>query len=362
MKSDGPAIYLKNSNEATYDYVMEHGWGDGFPVIPPTEARVEEMLRYTDREPTTVLGVLPPGRGEATVFKVAINAVLAGCRPEYLPVVITAIEALARPEFNLYGIQGTTNPVAVAGFVNGPVVSALAFNAGWNCLGQGNRANATVGRAIRLCMVNIGGGRPGDLDRATHGQPAKYSFFFAENESMSPWVPFHVDSGFDASTSTVTVFANTGTLNMLEPSENPEEMLHAFSVTMRCPGTNDYMSRGGPFLLISPEHAEVLHAGGYSKLQIQRALWEQTKIPVRDFSQKSRKYWLEPMWTDLLGELTDDTLIPCGESPDRIKLVVAGGPSIHTVFVPTFGDSMPVTAKIAHRDGSPIAVFGAPVR
>jgi hypothetical protein len=346
MTPESEMIELPDSIDAVYDYVTEQRWGDGFPVIPATPKRVAAMLSASARDPEESLGIMPPGQGSATVLAVAINATMAGCRPEYFPVVTAAIQAMCVPEFNLYGLQATTNPVAVGGFVNGPAVDALGFNATWNCLGQGTRSNATVGRAIRLCMTNIGGGRPGDLDRATHGQPAKYSFFFAENEADSPWPPFHVGAGHDVGDSTVTMFANTGTINMLEATEDPEEMLHAFAVTMRCPGTNDYMSRGGPFLVLAPEHARVLEGNGYSKERVQDLLWEKSKIPARDFSGASRKYWLEPMWTDLLGELHDDTLIPCSESPRGINLVVAGGPSIHTVFVPIFGDSKPQTLPI----------------
>jgi hypothetical protein len=343
---DCAIVELPDSLDAVYEHVEEHGWGDGFPVVPPTPGRVAAMLEGYPRDPDESLGIMPPGRGSATVLKVAINATMAGCRPAYLPVVVAAITAVCRPEFNLYGVQATTNPVAVGGFVNGPVAAALGVNGKWNCLGQGTRSNATIGRAIRLCMTNIGGARPGDLDRATHGQPSKYSFFFAENEADSPWPAFHVDAGFDAAESTVTVFANTGTINILEATEDADEMLRGFATTMRCPGTNDYMSRGGPFLVLSPEHANVLHKDGYTRADVQGALWHASRIPAREFSQASRKYWLEPMWTDLLGPIEDDTLIPCSPSPGGIKLVVAGGPSIHTVFVPIFGDSHPVTVPI----------------
>lgn len=349
-----PEIIVGSSFEDVYEKFLEEGWGDGLPIIPPTEDRVARMLAATDREPDEVVAVVPPGQGEATVLKVAINAVMAGCRPEYFPVVLTAVEAMCRPEFNLLGIQGTTNPVTVAGFVSGPVVKALGFNSGWNCLGQGNRANATVGRAIRLVLINIGGGRPGELDRATHGQPGKYSFFFAENENDSPWEPFHVEQGFPPGTSTVTVIGASGTVNMLEPTDNAEELLRVIALTLRSPAGNDYIFNGEPWLIISPEHAHVLSAGGYNKESIRRVLWENSRIPARDFTKKCLQYWVESAWRPVLGEITDDTLIPIAESPERIRIVVAGGPSIHSVFIPTFGDTRAVTLPITDRHGQPL--------
>jgi hypothetical protein len=357
-----PDVRLPDSLEAVYEHFQTQGWGDGLPVVPPTEARVREMLRYTDHDPDEVIGLVPPGRGEASVLKVAVNAVMAGCRPEYLPVVLAAVRAMCQEPFNLYGIQTTTNPVTVAGFVNGPVVRALGFNAGWNCLGQGNRANATVGRAIRLVLVNIGGGRPGELDRATHGQPGKYSFFFAENEAENPWRPFHVECGFDPNVSTVTVVGASGTLNLLEPTDDADDLLRVFAASMRFPASNDYMFNGEPWLVLCPEHAAVLHRAGYDKEAVRAALWERTRQPFREFSKRAAHYWVTPTWRPLLGELTEDTLIPIADTPERIRIVVAGGPSIHSVYVPTFGDTRAVTVPITGRDGAPWRAFGQPVR
>ena len=176
-------------------FFHERRWSDGMPVIPPTAERVARMLRATRRAPAEIAASIAPAFGTATVERIAINAVLAGCYPEYLPVLIAAAEAVAAPEFNLQSIQTTTNPVTVWLIVNGPIARHLGVNSGINCLGPGAWANATLGRALRLILQNIGGGLPGDMDRATHGQPGKYTFCCAENEEANPWEPLHVERG-----------------------------------------------------------------------------------------------------------------------------------------------------------------------
>lgn len=334
--SDDPVLVLER--------IQKEGWGDGLPVIPPTRDRLDAMLAAVDLPSDEVLGIVPPARAEATVDGVAINAILAGCAPEHLPVVIAATRAMCDERFNLYGMQATTNPVAVAGFVNGPVVDELGFNASWNCLGQGNRSNAAVGRAIRFVLMNLGGGRPGDLDRATHGQPGKYAFFFAENEPENPWSPYHADLGFDPGTSTVTMIGVAGTTNFLECTEEPDDMLSVFARGMQVPAGNDYIFCGQPFVVLSPEHAEVLSR--YSKGEVQEALWERSKLPVSAFSKGVAKYWLRPTWEPILGPLDDDSPIPIAQEPSDVRIVVAGGPSIHTQYLPTFGDTRSVTVPV----------------
>ena len=176
-----------------FDLYYEKGWTDGLPIYPPTEAAVGEMLRYTDRSPQDVVAIIPPKNGAATVEKIAINAVMAGCRPEYLPLLIAAIEAIVRPEYNLYGRQTTTHPGAHLVIINGPIRHELDVNCKHNVFGHGWRANATIGRALRLVLINVAGNKPGVTDMATHGHPGKYSFCMGEDEEGSPWTPFHVD-------------------------------------------------------------------------------------------------------------------------------------------------------------------------
>jgi hypothetical protein len=192
-------IAVSDSLEEISELYYERGWTDGLPIVPPTEDRVARMLSGTIRNAQEVVGEVPPGQGEGTVEKIAINAVMVGCTPDAMPVILAALEAMLEEPFNLYGIQATTHPVAPLLIVNGPIRNKIGINSGYNVFGQGTRANATIGRAIRLILVNLGGGIPGKLDRSTQGQPSKYSFCIAENEEASPWAPLHVERGFDAS-------------------------------------------------------------------------------------------------------------------------------------------------------------------
>ena len=197
--------------EAVNRLYHERRWTDGLPVIPPTVERVARMVESARRPPAEIVASIAPGFGAASIERIAINAVMAGCEPAHLPAVIAAVEAVAAPEFNLQGIQATTNPVAVWIIVNGPAARRLGVNGSFNCLGQGTRANAAIGRALRLVLQNIGGALPGEMDRATHGQPGKYSFCCAENEAANPWEPLHVERGFGRDVSTVTVVGAEGT-------------------------------------------------------------------------------------------------------------------------------------------------------
>ena len=197
----GPAaktFRLEESYAAINRLYQERGWTDGLPIVPPTAEAVAECLRHTDRDPRELIAVLPPRQGEATVERIAVNTVMAGCRPEYLPVVITAIEALADPGFNLDSIQATTHPVAPLMIVNGPIARELGINSGYNAFGQGFAPNLTIGRAVRLVLMNLGGGLPGTGDRSTQGSPAKIAYCVAENEDANPWEPLHVEAGIPA--------------------------------------------------------------------------------------------------------------------------------------------------------------------
>src|SRR5258705_121921 len=196
--------------EDVAEAMFDRGWTDGLPVVAPTEARVLRMLTGTTRAPQDIVAVVPPDLVEATVEKVAINAVMAGCRPEYLPWVIAALEAVCTDEFNIHGVLATTMPVGPVLICNGPGTRAIGMNSGVNVFGQGNRANSTIGRAVQLVVRNIGGGRPGEVDRAAHGNPGKVGFCFAEDETGSPFTSLAVSRGFQADVDTVTVFAGEG--------------------------------------------------------------------------------------------------------------------------------------------------------
>ena len=324
----------------------ERRWADGLPIVPPTSERVQRMLRHTMRPPQEVIATLPPGFGAATAELIAVNAVMAGCDPEYLPLLIAAIEAAAAPEFNLQAIQATTNPAAVWLIVSGPIVQRLGMNAGVNCLGQGNWANATLGRALRLVLQNVGRALPGDMDLATHGQPGKYLFCCPENEAASPWEPLHVEHGYTREQSAVTVVGAEGTVNMNTQAKDANELIQAFALSMPRPTANDYrFGRGGPWIIISPEHAECFRAAGLSKAQVKQRLWNESKMPARLLVPADMRHIQDLRRSDL-GTVTPDTLLAICRAPEDLGIIVAGGPGTHSVYVSSFGVTRAVTREI----------------
>ena len=340
----GLTVQVDDSAEAVNLLFCERQWTDGLPIVPPTAERVDRMMKFTPRAPDDVVGIVAPGFGAATVRRIAINAVMAGCHPEYLPVLIAAVEAVTAPEFNLQAIQVTTNPAAVWLIVNGPVARRLCMNAGVNCLGQGNWANATLGRALRLVMQNIGRAFPGEMDRATQGHPGKYMFCCAENEADSPWEPLHVERGFRAEQSAVTVVGAEGAINMNTHSKSAEEIVRVVAETMPRPPSNDYTLGGDPWVVFCPEHAQILRAAGLSKVDVKRQLWEQSKMVAGRMAavdlQRTRIARLAE-----LGAVMPDTMLPISPSPDRIGILVAGGPGTHSIYIPSFADTSRATTR-----------------
>ncbi|MCY3740068.1 MAG: hypothetical protein OXH00_03510 [Candidatus Poribacteria bacterium] len=252
----------------------ENGWTDGLPVVPPTPERVERMLSGTDRDPDELIAAVPPKWGRATVEKVAINAVMAGCKPAYLPLILTAVEAMISEQFNLHGVQVTTSHVGPMLVVNGPIRKQLEVNDGFNLFGQGWRANATIGRALRLICTNIGGALPGELDRAAFGHAGKYTCCIAEKEEASPWSAMHVDRGFRADDSTVTVFAAAGPQTVNDHGSNTAEgILNTISENIAAPGN----SSGETLLVIGVEHAKTISEDGFSKADIRRYIADTTQ-------------------------------------------------------------------------------------
>jgi hypothetical protein len=326
-------------------FFMKRRWGDGLVIAPPTQEAVQRMLRHTKRAPDEVVATVAPGMGAATVEYIAINAVMAGCYPEYLPVLIAAAQAVATPQFHLQAIQATTNPAAVWLIVNGPIAKWLEVNSGSNCLGQGTWANAALGRGLRLILQNIGRALPGEMDRATQGQPAKYTFCCAENEDASPWEPLHVERGFASDVSTVSVAGALGTWSMNMTAKRADEVLAMIADTMQYPASSDYITGGAPFVVLSPQHANLFSAAGWSKAQVKRRLWESSKIRAG----RSRGNEFERMATGRfaeLGPITADSLVPISEKPEDITVIVAGGPGSHSVFIPVSAHTRSVTREI----------------
>ncbi len=249
--------------------MFERGWTDGLPVVTPTEVRVARMLDGTTRSPDDIVAVVPPDLVECSVEKVAVNAVMAGCKPEYLPVVLAAVEAACTDEFNAHGLLATTyfsGPVVV---VNGPIAAAVGMNSGGNAFGQGNRANASIGRALQLVIRNVGGGRPGEVDRATLGNPGKYTFCFAEDEAGSPWEPLSVERGFAAGASTITLFAGEGPRGVVDQlSRTPESLARSFAACLRSVAHPKLPIAFDALLVVSPEHGRVFREAGWTKARL----------------------------------------------------------------------------------------------
>jgi hypothetical protein len=338
-------IEVPEDLEAFNAFCEERRWSDGLPLVAPTPERVERMLGATPRALQDVVATVAPGFGTASVEAIAINAVMAGCRPEYLPVLIAAVEAATERSFNLQGIQATTNPVAPWIIVNGPIARTLGINSAMNCLGQGTRANATIGRALRLVLQNIGGALPGEMDRATHGQPGKHTFCCAENEAQNPWEPLHVERGFDAAQSTVTVVGAAGTHNFNSHAKDANDLLKVFADSLRFPTSNDYHFGGQPWLVMSPEHADIMERGALAKSDVKRRLWDESKMAASRFAVKD---YLRAQHTRRpeLGEIGPETLLPISVEAEEIGIVVAGGPGTHSMYVPTFGQTRAVTRLI----------------
>jgi hypothetical protein len=321
------------------------------PIVPPTGAKVEEFLRRTGRDRLEVVAVLPPRQGEATVEKIAINAVMAGCRPEYLPVLLTAIEAVADPAFNLDAVQATTHPVTPMLIVNGPIAKEIGLNGGYNAFGQGFRANLTIGRALRLVLMNVGGGLPGSGDRSTQGSPAKIAYCVAENEEASPWQPLHVEAGFDRDASTVTAVPCEGPHNIQDHfSTTGLGILRTIAGAMGQAGSNNLLDHGWPVLSLGPEHAATIARDGYGKQAIKEFVFEHARFPLARLGDQYQRQQITRH-----GVVEDaGTMLPIVESPDAITIVVVGGAGKHSSWQPTFGrQTRPVTRLIPRRPGAP---------
>lgn len=339
-------LEVSGSWEEINDYFYRQGWTDGLPIVPPVYEKVERLLALAAEAPQAVAGVVAPTMGIATVEKIAVNAVMAGCEPRYFPVVLAAVRAVCRPEFNLLPMQATTNPVTPMIIVNGPVVKQLHLNAGYNVLGQGWRANATIGRALRFVLTNIGGGVPGKVDKACHGQPGKFSLCIAENEEANPWEPFHVERGFSAQDSTVSVIGVAGTQDIIHYARtSAQKVLDTIIRAIPREGYKNLYSGGEPLLVLGPEQAAILGAEGLSKREIKRIIFQGTQVPVTVFHPETVDFIRRRRPGVFAGE-RETKEIPIAEREEDIQIIVAGGAGNHTVFMPTWGDTRCVTVRI----------------
>ncbi len=331
-----------------FQFLSKKGWTDGLPVIAPTREAVREMINECRFDKDEVLGVIPPLNGIATIEKVAANAVMAGCLPAYFPVVIAAMKGMLQPGFNLNGVQTTTGNVAPLIIVNGPCRQALEINYSSNVLGQGWRANSTIGRAVRLVLTNIGGATPGVYDKATLGQPAKYTFCIAENEEENPWEPLHVERGWSRGTDAVSVFGCSGVNSIVDmASKTAKGLLTTMALSMMG-GATSGVSSTQALIIICPEHAAILSAGGYTKGDIRQELFLKARVPHEKISEDNLELLAKrrPRWFQK-SELRE---IPVVDRPEDLWIIVAGGKGAKSAFIPGRTSTQMQTTAI--QDGS----------
>ena len=325
------------------DYALAQGWGDGMPLHVPTEDKVGRFVETCrgDNEP---FPPMPPRRVVPTLESLAANAVMAGCKAEHFPVVVATVRALLNPDYNLHGTLATTHPCAPGVILNGPVRAQLDINCGSNCFGQGHRANAAIGRAVQLTLLNIGGAKPGVMDRSTQGSPAKYTFCFGENEEESPWEPYHVRRGFEAGDSVVTVLPCEPPHNINDhASTTGEGLLDTVVGTISQTGANQIYGKAPYIVALGPEHAQTIHRDGWTIPAIQEKLHRETAVHVSRVSEENRRNY-ELDWQQ---HAVDDRYY-LTRSPDDIHILVAGGPGKHSAYIPTFGFNEACSVRIAH--------------
>jgi hypothetical protein len=305
--------------EDEFELMFSRGWSDGLPVVPPTEERVLAMLTASTRAPDEVVATVPPDLVDVTVEKVAIAAVMAGCKPEYLPWVLTAVEAACTDEFNMHGVLATTMPVGPVLVCSGPGTQAIGMNSGVNALGQGNRANATIGRALQLVIRNVGGGRPGEVDRAAHGNPGKLGLCFAENEAESPYGTLAQQLGIEPGIDSVAVFAGEGPRCVVDQlSRTPESLAASLAVQLQALHHHKLVLAFDALLVMGPEHARVFSEAGWDRDRILFELHMRLTTPASELERGA-------------GGIAEG--IPVGISsaslpkftPDGLMLAYAGG-------------------------------------
>jgi hypothetical protein len=330
--------------EALLDLYAANGWGDGLPLVAPTAARVDAMLRALgDVDPDEVLAILPPRFGEATRRILAVNAVLAGCRPGYLPVLVSAVRALGRPELNLRGVNATTHCVAPLLIVHGAVVDDAGYNAGIGTFGPGTRANATTGRALRLILLHVAGAVPGPGDASTQGGPAKYTYCIAENLAATPWESYPASLGVEAP-SAVTIHCGEAPHNFHDmESDHPAPILDKCASAMASLGQNNApIAQGEYFVVLGPEHAATAAAHGWTRRDISSYLFQTARLPASRF----RANFNSLAWETWMQGVAGDELLPMTGHPDHIRVLVAGGPGKHSCVVPSWGMTKSVTLPV----------------
>ena len=333
----------------TAELMFETGWTDGLPVVPPTHDRVKEFIDYLKLPAEQLIAEIPPLGGKATVERIAVNAVMAGCLPEYLPVVVTAVQAMMEDRFNLRGVQCSTGIHTPLVIVNGPIAKQLDINSGYNCFGQGWRANATIGRAVKLILVNLGGAIPGKTNKSTFGHPGAYTYCVAEDEDANPWEPFHVEAGFLASDSTVTVYPAEAPHNVMYHAANARDFLTVLADSMCTLGNVQMYVMGDTLVVLGPEHARILAEAGWRKRDVKMFLFEHARKPVRLLRRGGPPQGDSDrslFWPRFVDPDDDGQLVPVVRRPENINIIVAGGAGgPHSAYIPGWGSAR-ITKRI----------------
>jgi hypothetical protein len=341
-------IDVENSFDLIQDYYDEQGWTDGLPVVPATEELVSRMLAGASGAPDDSLGIIQPRNARVTLEKLAINAVMAGCRPEYFPVVVAAVKAMLQEDFNVAGISSTTGGATPAVIVNGPIARQLGINGDAGCFGPGYRANSSIGRALRLMIRNVAGLIPGEMDKATLSTPARFSFCFSENEERSPWEPRHIELGYSPNDSIVTVAGIRGIYVVMETTvATGYEVLQTFVGTMKGSGVSNYYQIGTGaqiVVVLCPEHAADIAASGLSKADIREYIYQNARMPLHQLvgvAHYGSRNW--PSWVD---QSNPETMVPIVSRADDLVVVVGGGDGRHSAWLAGWGVTRIATQKI----------------
>jgi hypothetical protein len=322
-RSAGP-----ESQADAIEELFARGLTDGLPAVPPTLRRVERAVAASGRAADELIALVPPNYGRATVEKIAVNAVMAGCLPEYLPLVIAGVEAMCDEAFDLHGVSATTHFASPLFVVNGPVRKRLDVNGGVGCFGPGWRANATIGRALRLIAVNVGGARPGVISMSTMGHPGRYTYCIGEHEEASPWEPLHVEHGFAPGDSTVAAFAGEAPHGVYDHrSRTAPDLLATIARSLEVAWHHKATALGDTLIVFSPEHARTIAGDGWSKAEVRRFLWERLRKPVRELlpGKDGGEGLPEHTLRSFPDPERNETLVPKFRAPEHLKILVAGG-------------------------------------
>ena len=319
--------------EAFYEYSESENLGDGLPLVPPTEPRVDAMLATVDRAADDVVAVLDPRGGIGTVEAIAANAVMAGCRPDYFPAVLAAVEAAADPVFCLGEMSVNSNPITPLLVVNGPARDALGINYQSQCFGSAGRANATIGRALRLVMINIGGAIPSLVSKSVHGSPMRYTMCIGEWDERNPWAPQHVQRGFNASESCITALSANSFLEIGDIwSQTGDSYLSSIARSMRTTAGSWIIVGCSPMnIIINGNWADIMFRDGFTDLaEVKQVLWERSQVHLSEFSPEIQKALVEGTVKSPQGALDHNCIlpgdmVPMTDSPDNFNIIVAGG-------------------------------------